>query len=411
MAMLAAAAVACGHDSLSPTTCGPGEDCPACTFSAGQRVAETLDLTLEARARIPIKHIVVITEENRSFDHLFGRLPAFGQPGVDGWPDDFTNPDTNLRPVAPFHLVAPTLEASPPHQGAAMHAAWNDGRMDGFVRTAAVLGSDGHYVMGYYDGVDLPFFYWLANTFAIADRYFGSALGGTWANRDFLYTGTSDGVLDTGSRVITVPSIFAALDSAQVGWAVFTDSEPRQDCIGWQPGHPGVFPYATFRQQLADGSLPTVSFLDPTECQDTEPPRDLHGPETWLREIYETALASPLWGSLAIVLTQDESGGLADHVPPPPACPPSPEQAQRFSRYGIRLPAIVISPWARPHFVSHAVHDHSSVLRLIEVLADLPALTARDANADALLDMFDFQRAALMRPPEAPAAGIPTCSF
>src|SRR5262249_13881666 len=152
-----------------------------------------------------------------------------------------------------------------------------------------------------------------------------------------------------------------------------------------------------------------VAFVDGVGVQDEHPTNNITGGEKFVRSIYEAAIASPLWMKLAIVFTYDESGGLADHVPPPKACIPSPDQTG-VDRLGIRVPTMVISPWARPHHVSHVVHDHTSVLRLIEALHDLPALTARDANADALLDMFDFNCPSLQSPPTAPAAGTGTCN-
>jgi phospholipase C len=273
-----------------------------------------------------------------------------------------------------------------------MQAGWDDGKMDGFVQHAATAlggGQDGHFVMGYYDATDLPFLYWLGSTYAIADRYFAPVLGGTWGNRDYLYCATSDGVADTGQATISAPTIFDALDTAKVSWGVFTDGTPRQDCLGWTSTHAGVKTSSALLAELHDGTLPAVSFADPNGIQDEHPTNEIHGGEEWIHQIYEAAVGGPLWGHLAIVLTFDEAGGLADHVAPPAACPPSPDQAS-FDQLGVRVPTIVISPWARLHTVSHAVHDHTSVLRLIETVFDLPALTARDANADALLDMFDF---------------------
>jgi len=408
-------------DLASPPDLGP-PSCPsppladphaaeraACAFAAGAHVDDTLGMTPAMRKSIPIKHLIIITQENRSFDHFFGRLPVAGQPDADGWPANFTNPDAKQVAVAPYHLMSTTLPEDPPHQGAAMMSGWNSGKMDGFVRSAASSSSDGHFVMGYYDAGDLPFFYWLANTFSIADRYFAPTLGGTWANRDFLYAGTSDGVLDTGERTIDVPNIFEALDGAHVSWGVYANGTPRQDSLGWSASHVGVHNFAAFQTALKAGTLPTVSFVDPAGCQDEHPTNDIHGGEQWLRSIYQSAIASPQWGSLAIVFTFDEAGGLADHVPPPAACPPSAKQSS-FNRYGIRVPTIVISPYTRPHYVSHVVHDHTSVLRLIEVLTDVPALTARDANADALLDLFDFACPALQSPPPAPQAGFALCT-
>ena len=119
-------------------------------------------------------------------------------------------------------------------------------------------------------------------------------------------------------------------------------------------------------------------------------------------------------GKGALFLDYDEHGGFYDHVPPPPACVPDdiPPMLQTgdtpgaFDRYGIRVPAVVVSPYARPHYVSHRVYDHTSVLRFIETRFDLPALTRRDANADPMLRLFKFSRPAFATPPSLPAAPI-----
>jgi phospholipase C len=380
----------------------------ACTFAKGAKVEATLGIDAAARAKIPITHIIIVAEENRSFDHYFGKLSTLGQPDAEGWPAGFTNPDKNAVKVAPHHLTSTCLAADPPHQGTAMHNGWDKGKMDGFVKSAAVSGTDGHFAMGYYNDTDLPFYYWLANTYSIADHYFGATLGGTWANRDYLYAGTSNGVTDTGQATISVPTIYDAMDEAGVTWGVYTDGGVRQDSLGWTKTHKGVAKFSAFLAALGDGSLPAVSFVDPGAGQDEHPPADVQGGEAWGRKIYMAARNSPLWTKLVVVYTYDESGGLADHVPPPKACLASPDQTA-FDRYGVRIPAIIISPWARPHYVSHRVHDHTSALRLIELLNDLPALTGRDANADALLDMFDFECPTLTDAPMPPAAGTKGC--
>jgi phospholipase C len=407
-------------DASAPPDLAPPPDlfaCPAapfadphvnerttCKYLAGARVDETLAVTPAMRQQIHLEHIIIITEENRSFDHFFGRLPAFGQPDVDVWPASFSNPDNNGAAVAPYHLTSAALPLDPPHQSAAMNAGWNNGAMNGFVKSAATGGGDGHFAMGYYDGSDLPFLYWLAKNYSLADHYFAPVLGGTWSNRDYLYAATSDGIHDTGERVLDKPTIYDALDKAHITWGVYANGTPRQDCMGWTSSHAGVHNIAAFRSALAGGSLPAVSFVDPAGCEDTHPTADIHGGEQWLRSLYTAAVASPAWATTAMIITFDEAGGLADHAAPPEACPPSADQST-FNRYGVRVPTIVVSPWARRGYVSHAVHDHTSLLRLIEAVYDLPALTARDANADALFDMFDFSCAAVAAPASPPAAG------
>jgi phospholipase C len=171
---------------------------------------------------------------------------------------------------------------------------------------------------------------------------------------------------------------------------------------------------AEFRTALQNGTLPSVAFVDGfPDVEDEHPTGDVQRGEAWTRDIYTAAVASPLWPSLAIVWTYDEAGGFADHVPPPnKACIARPAVAadQEFFELGVRVPLAVISPYARPHYVSHVVQEHTAVTRFIEVVFGLPALTSRDANSDALLDMFDFGcPPALMHPPAPPPAGTGGC--
>ncbi len=412
-------ALACSSAETTPTPDGGGQACgldtspedaalqkrASCTFAAGATVGDTLALSATDRARIPITHVVIVMQENRSFDHMLG-----AGKGWDGVPATFTNPDANGNPVPAFHMTGATgcVLTDPPHQGTAMLAGWDQGAMDGFVKSAAVKGSDGHFVMGYHDEADLPFYYFLAKTFATSDRYFSSALAGTWANRDYLYAGTSDGITDTGVGILTKPTIFDALTAANVSWGVYSNGAPRQDSLGWTKFHAGVADFETFVAALGDGSLPAVSFVDPGGAQDEHPPGDVHGGEDWAHRIVTAATTSPLWKELAVFYTYDEAGGLADHVPPPTACLASPDQT-RFDHLGIRVPLYVISPWARLGYVSHRTHDHTSLLRFVELLWDLPALTGRDANADAMLDLFDFRCGRDLTPPTLPAAGPTHC--
>jgi phospholipase C len=383
-----------------------------CAFGPGASTEETLGIPRSIAEALPIDHVVVVMQENRSFDHYFATLHET-HPEVEAIPAGYANPDVNGVPVPPFRLPGSCLPDDPPHQWDAMHAQWNGGAMDGFVRTAAVRGSDGHYATGYYDESDLPFYHWLARTFALGDRNFASVLGGTWPNRAVLYTGSTHGLRNTGDFVLdegVVETVFDQLDAAGVTWGVYTDGTPRQDLMGWDREHRGVAGFNAFLAALADGSLPAVSFVDPAFVQDEHPPNDVHGGEMWTRRIVTGAIASPIWQRLAIVFTYDEGGGMFDHVSPPRACAPSPE-LEGTDVLGHRVPLVVISPWARPGHVSHVVHDHASVLRFVQLLFDLPALSARDANADALLDMFDFASCMpLLDPgPSPPPGGTTSC--
>ena len=122
----------------------------------------------------------------------------------------------------------------------------------------------------------------------------------------------------------------------------------------------------------------------------------------------------PNWSNTVIFLTYDEHGGYFDHVPPPAACLPDDippdlqagDEPGAFDRYGIRVPMVAVSPFSKKAFVSHVTYDHTSILRFIENRFDLPALTNRDANADPMLDLFDFENPPFVTPPRLPDAVI-----
>jgi phospholipase C len=393
--------------TLAPSLCGlvlaaspAWADEVGCPFTTGARVATTLGIKPAQRRAIPIDHVIVVMQENRSFDHHFGTLSRNGQPEAEPLPPGFSNPDPNSgQAVFPQRARTTCIQEDPPHQWDAMHRQWNGGRMDGFVRVG------GRSAMTYYTDAELPFYHWLARTFALSDRHFAPVLGGTWQNRQMLYAGTA--VSRGKSGVLSARTIFDSLDDAGTTWGVYADDGVRQDCIGWTLHHRGVQPVARLLAGLGKGDLPQVAFVDASE-EDEHPPGDVQEGERWFRRIYGAAVASPLWPRLAILFTYDEGGGFFDHVPPPAACPPSADRPQ-FDRRGIRVPFLVISPWARPATVSHQISDHSSILRFIELLHDLPALSARDANAGAFLEMFDFARPRLLEPPPAPSAGRGGC--
>ncbi len=387
----------------------------ACTFSGGAKVEETLGLTAAQRVGIPIKHVVVLMKENRSFDHVLGKLHEQGQPGTEPIPAEFQNPTSSAKNkfVAPFHAPTTCWSQDPGHQWASMFLNVNDGLMDGFITNAKLsTTSDGNFVMSYYEQTDLPFYYWLASTFALNDRHFPSVRSGTFPNRDYLMLGTSDGVTSTGDGYPKpeTPTIFDALDKAGVTWGVYSDGGLLSESLNWDYRHKNTGHLADFLAALDGATLPQVTFVDGIDSvEDEHPTGDMQYGEAWTRNIYEHARASRYWSNMALIWTYDESGGFFDHVPPPEnLCVARPQDAA-FHQAGVRVPLVVISPWARPHYVSHMVEDHTAITRFIETLFNLPALTARDANSSALLEMFDFGAPSLESPPPAPAVGRDGC--
>jgi phospholipase C len=399
----------------------------SCKFGAGAHASQTLGIPASVGNAIPIRHVVIVMKENRSFDHLLGKLHDLGQPDTEAVPSTYFNPDQKGAAVYPFHATTTCYGPDPLHQSTSMVACMDNGAMDGFVKNAAVgaMGpggttTDGHFVMSYYTDAELPFNYWLAKTFALSDRHFAPMQSGTFGVRNFMMFGTNAGVVDTG---ISYPppdtmSIFRALMNAGYTWGAYSDSEPFSGALGWSNSMPGVHTFKNFLDALDAGTLPNVSFVDAVESVSDDHPSDgttasdLQVGEAWTKQIYDHAVKSPQWPRMAIIWTYDEAGGFADHVAPLPAnaCAATPSDSP-FTALGPRIPLVAISPWARPHYVSHVQHDHTAITRFIETLFDLPALTGRDANSDALFDLFDFSSCApkLMTPPPAPDVGTGGC--
>jgi phospholipase C len=388
-----------------------------CRFEAGALPSETLPRKAPKGDAIPIDHILVVMQENRSFDHYFGRLPAFGHRKVKGLPKKAANPTADGTRVPAFHEARYCIE-DVAHSWTASHIQWNGGRNDGFVVTNDPAGER---AMGYYDETDLPFYYGLATTFAMADRFFCSLLGPTFPNRFYLLAGTSDGRIRNAFTTFTRPSIFGQLNEAGIEWRIYAGDLAFGLLMADVQTHLGnVRPIAEYYTDAAAGTLPAVAFIDPKFIGDVltrtdeHPPGDMQVGQRFVSSVVGALIDSPQWERSALFFTYDEHGGYYDHVPPPPACepddvPPALEPTDvpgRFDRYGFRVPLIAVSPWAKPGYVSHKVYDLTSVLRFIQTRFDLPALTRRDANARPLLELFDFRTPKLLSPPALPEASI-----
>jgi phospholipase C len=131
--------------------------------------------------------------------------------------------------------------------------------------------------------------------------------------------------------------------------------------------------------------------------------------EEFAAKVINAVINGPHWDRTLLILTYDEHGGYYDHVPPPaaiapdnigPILLPGENGFDGFNRYGFRVPFAIVSPWARPHYVSHQVFDHTSILKLVQTKWNLPALTFRDANATPMLDMLDLRRPHFAEPPQ-----------
>jgi len=320
--------------------------------------------------------------------------------------------------------------------------------------------------MGFYTQDDLPFHYDLARKFAIDDRYFAAVIGPTFANRFYLMAATSfghviqDSLPAEGFKPVA-GTIFDLLDSRGVSWTDYYQDGPQAILFRHPTGTPtdphfqsvDVF-LSTAAGSSGAAQLPQVSFVDPGGEDDDHPPTDIQRGQVFVARIVNAVRNGPYWADSVIFITYDEHGGFYDHVAPPRApqggartpdgifpgqcadlsnpptsqqpgggaacnqsvaeaqslCPaltqnptgPYPDSCASFDQLGFRVPLVVVSPFAKPHYVSHTIADHAALLAFIEArfLSDSAAsgngrlhLTMRDEYADTLQDLFDFDNA------------------
>jgi phospholipase C len=370
-----------------------------------------------------VEHIVVLMMENHSYDNRLGML---FRPGADGFRigknrlPTASNPYPNGQIQHAFRMPTTCqLSARPSQEWTASHNAYDNGRNDGFVRTPIdPLTTEivGGVAMGYWQAEDQPFYYSLYRQFPIADRYFCSVLGQTYPNRRYLLAATSIGQIDDTTPALTdYPAngtIFDELDKHGITWKDYfstTSSLELFPPLYFKNNGTKILPIGDFFTDAAAGALPNYCLVEPDYSnQSEENPQNIAVGEEFAASVVNAVINGPAWDRTALLLTYDEHGGYYDHVPPPaaiapdsigPTLLPGENGFDGFRRYGFRVPFALVSPWARRNFVSHEVYDHTSILKLVETKWNLPALTYRDANAAAMLDMLDLRRPSFATPP------------
>jgi phospholipase C len=391
--------------------CSKSPEVKLCPYKAGDKLADTHP-TLPRAADIKLDHIIVLMQENRSFDHYFQALPTDAGLDVDVAPSSASNP--SLEGPVSFSLAATPCLGVVPHSWNAVHRQIAYG-MSGFAFEG------GRTAMQHYDASWLPFYYTLASTFSVADRYFSSVPGPTWPNRMFMLSGTSYGHIRNAPPPARDEerSIFHQLEEAGVTWAVYAAARPtfEEQIFPKLASEKGehFLDVPAFLAAASSGELPAFSWVTSAGQHNEHPPKNVQEGEEFVEAIVSAVLHSPAWERTALFFTYDEHGGFYDHVPPPSACPPdktapirrSDDVNEGFDRLGVRVPLIVISPFAKRHYVSHTVYDHTSILRFVQARFDLPALSGRDAHAVPPLDMFDFDATDMSVPELPPAAEDP----
>jgi len=469
-----------------------------------------------------VKHVIIVMQENHSFDNYFGALAyAPGSPYhttsggcgkedhncVDGLSCKVdaagnltcfnSNLDDNGATVFAFHdsrrCVAPDLDHSwlGTHQEANFlnpNGTLGETLSDGFVRVndateqldKGVENATDDQTMSFYNQDEIPFYYNLAANFAVSDRYFSPMLGPTFTNRAYFMAATSFGHLSTndefpppGGYKPIRGTIFDLLDKNGISWADYFQDAPQGASFrlfGPTGVDPHFLPLFVFLAQAGGaagvGPLPQVAFVDPNfglfgtqNENDEHPPTDIQRGQAFVSQVVNAVRNGPFWQDTVIFITYDEHGGYYDHVAPPKArqggartpdgvspgqcvdlsnlplsllpgggaecaqnpfsildtsvkdaealCPalaanptgPYPEECASFDQLGFRVPLMTVSPFAKAHYASHTVGDHTSLLAFIEkrfLSLDDPDerlhLTSRDQHANTLEDMFDFER-------------------
>ncbi|HYF11051.1 MAG TPA: alkaline phosphatase family protein [Actinomycetota bacterium] len=380
--------------------------------------------------RTPIKHVVFVIKENRTFDHMFGRFPGANgvTVGIDqGEPRPLTRA-LDAIPTDIKHCYECSLQA------------WNEGAMDGF---ATVTDAADRFAYTQYLPEDLPNYWHWAQEFVLGDNFFASAQGPSFPNHLFTIAATSGGthenppqdpallrerhqetglfkswgcdaldtayvpVIDSEGITKKVPPCFDFLTEgdlltrAGIPWAYYAATQfqngyiwsaytairhIREDPKIWQEH---IFPVDDVVEHARAGLLPPVTWIAPRFELSEHPEYSFCNGENWTTKVVNAIMEGPHWDDTAIFITWDDYGGFYDHVPPP--------QVDDFG-FGIRVPLMVISPYAKRGFVTSELGEFSSILRFIEDNWGLTQLTHRDRDATPMMSAFDFTQDP--RPPD-----------
>jgi phospholipase C len=465
------------------------------TLSSSQSIAASFNIVIST-LQTAINHIIIMAQENRSFDHYFGALrqywadngyadqpfdglpqfptsspsgPAPTNPGCDPAfpaPANDCTIDSNSPAVQSFHLKTICVENPSPTWNEA-HVGFNlndpvsgTPTLDGFVWAAAhdsrnegFFDVDGVRVMGYYDGSDLNYYYYMASNFGTSDRWFSPVMTRTAPNRMYLLAATSHGhvypLSGSNSPQLSDTTIFQVLQNAGISWKIYVHPGPdgctSASCLYKQSyvqnftygntilnQYPqNIVPISQFFTDVQNGTLPQVTLIEPASevaldehpaDSDIGPPPNIKAGSNYVASLINALMASPSWKDSAFIFTFDEYGGFYDHVPTQPTVspdgiPPSDlfpgdvctkvsGPTCDFTYTGNRVPLIVISPFAKKNYVSHTVADYTAVLKLIETRFNLPNLTARDAVQMDMTEFFDFNNPPWVKPPTPPAQSL-----
>ena len=420
-----------------------------------------LALATPAQAGKPIQHVVFLVQENHTFDNYFSAFPGVDQPPAQlcmpsGIPTPTPSPSpvpsatptpsatgsasAKATPAGPSPTPKPTPAPNPTpsniqcfdrfhlsshrtvdlnHGSNAALRAYDSGKMDGFSAAQAQYNLPTNLSMGYYDGSDLPLYYNLASNYVLAQRFFSSAWGSSEINHMYAIAARAPGTLPaTGYDFQT---IFDSLQAAGVSWKfyvqnydptiTFRNHDPavaKSAQLIWAPlldfarfiDDPSLSSHIVDMSQyytdLQNGTLPDVAYLAPSGLSE-HPPGDITVGQAFGATTITSLMRSSAWDSSLFVLSWDDWGGWYDHVAPPQV---------DADGYGFRVPALIVSPYAKSGTIDNTTYDFTSVLKFIEDNWSLQPLTARDATANSISNALDLSKAPAA--PVFPAQTYPT---
>jgi phospholipase C len=406
--------------------------------AAGAAAFAHTDWLLSARPLLPspkssgIDHIVVVTMENRSFDHMMGWVP-----GAEGMQAGLTYTDEAgvAFPTRHAPLIGDPPERDfqgcghpdPDHSYDGGRVQFNGGACDGWLRADDDTTTTDDYPIWYYTDADLQFFAGAARDWTICDQYFSSIMGPTFPNRIFSHCAQTDRI-ENSFELSTLPTIWDRLAERRVSAGYYFSDVPFLAL--WGPKYqPISHRLSTFFEHCRTGRLPEVSYVEPRFLGENEglsnddhPHADLRNGQAFQNSIYEAVASSRHWKNTMIVFQYDEWGGFFDHVAPSTAPISDIDRAAGYTDHapdapgglrGFRVPAIIMSPFAQRGHVAHTVFDHTSVLRFIEWRWKLDPLTERDATAANLAEALDFSSRSLAAPAYTvdPAPAFSVCDL
>ncbi len=361
------------------------------------------------KANTPVEHIITLMQENHSFDNYFGTYP-----GADGIPPDTCIPvnpfdASNTDCVRPFHIGDNDVKMADPDHSEGTHITqYNKGAMNGFVHALNERNQDGRLAMGYYDDRDLPYHWNIADEYVLFDQFFSSVAGGSFPNHMYwvaAVSGKEEG-RPTQEIMKEKQTIFDALEEKDLSWKFYIQnydpninyrtahlySGNRLSQVIWAPVlnidrflddpelNSRIVELNEYFVDLKRGTLPNVAFMVPSGPSE-HPPQSLVSGQRFIRSLIQALMASSYWEKSVFTWTYDDWGGWYDHVPPP--------QVDKDG-YGFRVPALLVSPYAKRGYIDSTILDYTSILKFIQENWDIEPLAERDANANGLAGAFDF---------------------